>query len=273
MVLLIVFMIVVVLSSIKRWGANTAEDFFLSNRDMHWWAIGTSLFASNIGAEHFVGQAGAAAATGVGVGGYEWTAAFLLILLGWIFYPVYRAANVATIPEYVERRFNVTCRVVLIIYSFVAYIITKIAATLFAGGIVFDVVLGWNMWVSISVIIAVTAIYDTAGGLTAVMYTDGLQALIFTIGGLCGMVVAFSKFGSMRELQETLDEAGLGNFFDILRPPSDKNYPWTGMLIGQIISSIWYCYVQLTTTHIYLLIVGKQLQFDVDTSYRLRRSN
>ncbi|CAK0874295.1 unnamed protein product [Prorocentrum cordatum] len=207
---------------------------------MEWWAIGLSIFASNIGTEHFVGQAGAAAATGMPVAIYEWTAGLLIFALGWGLAPMYLGLDLMTVPEWFERRFNKWCRLFLAGISILAYVITKIAASLFAGAVLFDVILEVDMWKSVPVLLVFTAIYSAAGGLKAVMYTDSSQAIIFIVGGIAGCIVALTKIGGVSGMVDTLNDAGLGYFTHTLRPISDIDYPWLGMLLGQPIASVWY---------------------------------
>jgi len=219
---------------------NEPSHYFLAGRSMEWWAIGLSIFASNIGTEHFVGQAGAAAAAGIPVAIYEWTAGLLIFFLGWGLAPMYLGLDLMTVPEWFERRFNKWCRLFLATISIIAYVITKIAASLFAGAVLFDVILDVDMWKSVPVLLIFTAIYSAAGGLKAVMYTDASQAVIFIIGGIAGSILALTKIGGVSGMVDTLHEVGLGYFTHTLRPISDIDYPWLGMLLGQPIASIWY---------------------------------
>src|SRR5690349_9759665 len=101
------------------------SDYFLAGRDVAWWAIAASLFSSNIGSEHFIGLAGTGASSGLAVGHFEWLAAMIVLLLGWIFVPFYLRSNVYTMPEFLERRYNGACRTYLATVSLIAYVFTK----------------------------------------------------------------------------------------------------------------------------------------------------
>eukprot|EP01006_Ploeotia_vitrea_P053002 TRINITY_DN67746_c6_g16_i1.p1 TRINITY_DN67746_c6_g16~~TRINITY_DN67746_c6_g16_i1.p1 ORF type:complete len:662 (-),score=64.30 TRINITY_DN67746_c6_g16_i1:76-2061(-) len=239
-VALLLLFIIAALSTYKRRFVKDSAEYFLSGRSMAWWAVGSSLFASNIGTEHFVGQSGAAASGGIAVGVYEWSAVFLLFLLGWVFAPVYLQIGLTTIPEYFEKRFNKYCRFALASMCLFAYVITKIAAILYAGGVLFDVLLGWSIWVSAPVILLLTGAYTIGGGLTAVMYTDTFQMFVFVIGGLIGCATAFNAVGGYQQVKQSLVDYDLGHFLHLWRPPNDKEYAVTGMLIGQPIASVWY---------------------------------
>ena len=119
---------------------DTADDYFLAGRHLSWWIIGGSIFASNIGSEHLVGLAGSGATDGVAMAHYE-LHAWCLLVLGWLLVPFYMRSRVFTMPEFLERRFNATSRWVLSLISLVAYVVTKIAVGIFAGGVVFQVLL------------------------------------------------------------------------------------------------------------------------------------
>src|SRR5256712_3339966 len=127
-----------VLAGIGYWAArrekNVSADFFLASRDVGWFAVGASLFASNIGSEHLVGLAGTGAASGLAVGHFEWLACFMLLLLGWLFVPFYLRSGVYTMPEFLERRVNPAARTHLTWGSLIGHVVTKISVPLFSGG-------------------------------------------------------------------------------------------------------------------------------------------
>src|SRR3981189_2922320 len=115
---------------------RTSEDYFLASRNIGWFAIGASLFVSNISTEHFIGLAGSGATSGLAVGDFEWLACMMLLLLGWVFVPFYLRSNVFTMPEFLERRFNRNCANYLATISVIAYIFTKISVQLYAASVV-----------------------------------------------------------------------------------------------------------------------------------------
>lgn len=151
-----------------------AGDFFLASRSMFFVPVAASLFSSNIGSGHFVGLAGTAAANGLAVGAFEWNAMIILLILGWIFLPVYVSSGISTMPEYLRERFGgQRIRTLLAILSLLLYIFTKISADLFAGSIFIQVAIGWNIYLSVIVLLAITAVYAITGGLKAVIYVEG----------------------------------------------------------------------------------------------------
>jgi SSS family solute:Na+ symporter len=137
-----------------RRSLESTESYFLSGRSVGWLAVGASLFASNISAEHFIGLAGSGAASGVAVGQFEWLACFVLLLLGWFFVPFYLRLGVFTMPEFLEQRYNSSCRMYLSAVSLIAYVFTKISVAVFAGALVLREVLGWNIWAGAIVLVA-----------------------------------------------------------------------------------------------------------------------
>src|SRR5882762_5864677 len=168
-----------VLAGIGYWAArrekNVSADYFLASRDVGWFAVGASLFASNIGSEHLVGLAGTGAASGLAVGHFEWLASFILLLLGWLFVPFYLRSGVYTMPEFLERRYNPAARSYFTWVSIVGYVLTKISVTLFAGGVVMRAVTGYDFWTSAAILIVITGLYTIFGGLRAVIYTEVMQ--------------------------------------------------------------------------------------------------
>ena len=167
---------------------DTADDYFLAGRNLGWFVIGASIFASNIGSEHLVGLAGSGATDGVAMAHYE-LHAWCLLVLAWVFVPFYMRSRVYTMPEFLERRFNATSRWMLSVISLVAYVLTKIAVGIFAGGIVFSVLLPDlnflgldSFWIGSILVILLTGIYTVLGGLRAVAYTEALQTFILVIG-------------------------------------------------------------------------------------------
>ncbi len=211
-------------------------DYFLAGRDVAWWAIGASLFSSNIGSEHFIGLAGSGAATGMAAGHFEWLASLMVLILGWVFVPFYLRSNVYTMPEFLERRYNSACRTYLASISLIAYIFTKIAVAVFAGAIVLKAVLGWDMVTSSLALVLATGIYTVAGGLAAVIYTEVMQTVILVLGALVLMFIGLEQVGGWSGLQAKVP----AEFFHMMKPATDKDFPWTGIFFGAPLLGIWY---------------------------------
>jgi solute:Na+ symporter, SSS family len=223
--------------------STDTERYFLAGRSMPWFVVGCSLFASNIGSEHFVGLAGTAAASGIAVGFFEWGSLPPLLLLGWVFLPVYLASRLVTVPEYLERRYCARCRAAVVWVSLVLYVLTKIAATLYAGQLVISAVVpSVNGWAAVCVLIGATALYTSVGGLKAVVYTEVLQTLVLVGGGGALLGVALHEVGGLHALREAWAAPPIASplAFTLLRPASDADFPWPGFALGYFVISCWY---------------------------------
>lgn len=186
-----------------RLSDETAETYFLAGRSMMWWAVGPSLFASNIGSEHFVGLAGSGAATGIGVVSYEWQACWILLLLGWVFVPIYLRSRVFTMPEFLQKRFQSQwIRTYLTAVALISYVFTKTSVDIYAGSVFLYEAVGWNVYISAACILAITAVYTLLGGLTAVIYTDVLQCTIMILGAIVLAILSFVEVGGYDALWE-----------------------------------------------------------------------
>ncbi|OLC37404.1 MAG: sodium transporter [Acidobacteria bacterium 13_1_40CM_56_16] len=215
---------------------RTSEDYFLAGRDIGWFFIGASLFVSNISTEHFIGLSGTGASSGLAVGHFEWLACLILLILGWVFVPFYLRSNVFTMPEFLERRFNRQCAVYLAAISIIAYIFTKISVQLYAASVVLERVAGWSLWKTAVVLVIATGIYTVAGGLAAVIYTDTVQTLILITGAVALTIIGLGRVGGLEHLRTMVPP----DYFHMMKPASDSNFPWTGIFFGAPILGIWY---------------------------------
>ncbi len=228
---------------------RTSTDYFLAGRNMPWFVVGASIFASNIGSEHIVGLAGQGSTSGMGMAHWE-LHAWVVVMLAWVFVPFYYRSKVFTMPEFLEKRFNATARWILTIVSLVAYVFTKVSVTVYAGGVVFNVLLPEiniqltdtfvldAFWIGALLTVVLTGIYTVAGGLRAVVYTDTIQTVILILGSAFITIFGLSKLGGWGELQ-TICRSNAENFA-LWRPNSDPNFPWLGILIASPIIGIWY---------------------------------
>jgi SSS family solute:Na+ symporter len=215
---------------------RTSEDYFLAGRNVGWFAIGASLFVSNISTEHFIGLAGSGATSGLAVGHFEWLACLILLILGWVFVPFYLRSNVFTMPEFLERRFNRNCSVYLASISILAYIFTKISVHLYAAAIVLERVVGWSPMTAAVLLVVATGIYTVAGGLAAVIYTDLVQTLVLLAGAVVLTILGLDQVGGFAGLRAALPE----HYFSMMKPMDHPEFPWTGIFLGAPILGIWY---------------------------------
>jgi SSS family solute:Na+ symporter len=246
---------------------DTAADYFLAGRNLGWFVVGASIFASNIGSEHLVGLAGAGATSGVALAHYE-LHAWCLLVLGWVMVPFYARSRVFTMPEFLERRFSPAARLLLSVISLVAYVLTKLAVGIFAGGIVFATLLpqlGLRVgglvldafWLGSIAVVLGTGLYTVVGGMRAVAYTEALQSFVLVLGSLLLTLFGLDAVGGWAGLRAALDpelfdlwkplvpEGMAGTWQPVIEPDRiawyfNANYPWLGMLFCAPIIGLWY---------------------------------
>src|SRR5258705_5056476 len=219
---------------VARRNRDTADDYFLAGRNLGWFLVGASIFASNIGSEHVVGLAGAGATSGVALAHYE-LHAWCLLVLGWLFVPFYSPALVYTMPQFLGRRFSPTARWVLSVITLVAHVFTKFAVSIFAVGAVFasllpevSLRLGGDtfntFWIGSVAVLLLTGLYTVLGGMRAVPYTDAVQTFVLVIGSGLLTLFGLAKLGGWHELRHVLDP----DLFNLWKPlgPAGKGGRW-----------------------------------------------
>ena len=252
---------------VVRQRKDTATDYFLAGRNLGWWVIGASIFASNIGSEHVVGLAGSGATDGVAMAHYE-LHAWCLLVLAWVFVPFYARSLVFTMPEFLERRFSVGSRYVLSIVSLITFIVSKIAVGIFAGGVVFATLLPEihlslggieinSFWIGSVLVIVLTGLYTMLGGMRAVAYNDAVQTVVLITGSGLLTIYGLIELGGWHELR-VLCGSDMFNLWKPLIPAGvegtwapvkesgrmawyfNSYYPWLGMLFCAPIIGLWY---------------------------------
>lgn len=218
---------------------GTASDYFLAGRNLRWPVIGLSLFATNISTVHLVGLASAGYSDGLVYGNFEWLAAFCLILLGLIFAPFYFRNRVATLPEYLERRFSGGSRTVLAVMAVFGALFIHIGVSLYAGATIIEGFFGLNVYASILIISAATTLYTVVGGLLAVVVTEAVQTVLLLAGAFIITILGVMALG----------DAGIHDWdaFKAATKPdqlsmvhADGDYAWYAMLLGYPVLGIWY---------------------------------
>ena len=217
---------------------KNTEDYFLAGRNVGWFVIGASIFASNIGSEHVVGLAGTGFESGTPMAHYE-LHAWIVLLLGWLFLPFYIRSGAFTMPEFLEKRFDSKSRWFLSLFSLIAYVLTKVSVTIYAGGIVVSELLGIPFWYGAIGVVVFTGIYTVIGGMKAVIYTETLQAIILILGSIIITYLGLQEVGGWAELRNTVIAVS-PDHFNMWRPISDPDFPWTGLLFGGTIVGVWY---------------------------------
>ena len=252
---------------------DTAADYFLAGRNLGWWVIGASIFASNIGSEHIVGLAGSGAKDGVALAHYE-LHAWCLLVLAWVFVPFYMRSMVFTMPEFLERRFSPNSRYVLSISSLLTFIVSKIAVGIFAGGVVFGTLLPElrlnagpfhldSFWIGSVLVIVLTGLYTMLGGMRAVAYNDAVQVVVLITGSALLTIYGLVQLGGWHELK-AICGSDMFNLWKPLVPAGqvatwapvkevdaagavvkqawyfNGNFPWLGMAICAPVIGLWY---------------------------------
>ncbi|KAK4296029.1 hypothetical protein Pmani_031451 [Petrolisthes manimaculis] len=253
-IIYLVLNVIVGAYSLCRPNRGSISGYFLAGRFMWWLPVGASLFASNIGSEHFIGMAGSGAAGGIGIGAFNNISIILLQLMSWVFLPVFIASRVHTVPEYMSKRFGGRrIQVYLALLSLLLYIFTKISVDLYSGALFINQAVQWDIYGSIMVLLALTAIFTMTGGLAAVIYTDTLQLFIMLGGAFYVMYKAFQRVGGYEALQYRYMQAvpehryanstcGLprDDAWIMLRDPVTSDLPWPAFILGQTPAAMWY---------------------------------
>jgi solute:Na+ symporter, SSS family len=262
-----------VASWVIRKAKDTADDYFLAGRNLGWWVIGASIFASNIGSEHVVGLAGSGCTDGVAMAHYE-LHAWCLLVLAWVFVPFYTRSMVFTMPEFLERRFSPASRYVLSVVSLITFVLSKIAVGIFAGGVVFGTLLPElrlsiggveinSFWIGTVLVIVLTGLYTMLGGMRAVAYNDAVQTFVLILGSGLLSFYGLHELGGWEKLREICGRE-MFNLWKPLTPPGveatwapvivkneagqllkqawyfNGNFPWLGMLFCAPIIGLWY---------------------------------
>lgn len=225
----------------KTTGPEASGAYFLAGKTLRWPMIGLALFATNISCLHLVSLAQSGFDAGLLNGNFEWMAAFTLILLALFFVPFYIRSGVATLPDFLERRYNRACRDWLAFVSIVSAIIIHIAFSFLAGGIVLETLFGIDMYASIIVIAALTGLYTIVGGLRAVVVTESIQSIVLIAGAVIITVAAWTKMGGWQPMEAVLAEYNALDKLSMIRPAGDASgMSWMAVFLGYPVLGIWY---------------------------------
>ncbi len=214
-----------------------AEDYFLAGRNLTWPLIGFSLFASNMSSNSLVGLAGSGYNDGFSVYSYEWMAILILIIFAIFFLPFYLKNKIFTIPEYLEDRFNYKVRAYASAIAIILNILVDISATLYAGGLVINLIFPeFSLLWTIVVLAVVAGVYTISGGLSAVVYTDAVQAVILIFGSALITIFAYMEVGGWEPVYEITDPS----HFNIIKPIDDEALPWPGLFTGVLLIGFYF---------------------------------
>ena len=228
-------------AGLKKRQEGEANRYFLAAHSLRWPSIGMALFATNISCFHLVALAQAGYVSGLLMGNFEWMAAYTLILLSLFFVPFYIRSKVATLPDFLERRYCRQCRDWLALVSMAAAITFHIAFPLSSGWIALHGVFGIEKWTCILLMCGLTALYTVLGGLSAVVMTETIQAIVLIVGATVITVFAYCKVGGWDAMVHSLEQAGELTRLSVLRSPEvEKEFPWYAIFLGYPVLGIWY---------------------------------
>jgi len=228
-------------AGLKKRREGAANRYFLASHSLRWPSIGLALFTTNISCLHLISLAQSGYDTGLVMGNFEWLAVLPLVLLSLVFVPFYMRAKVATLPDFLEKRYCRACRDWLAVLSIIAAILFHIAFPLSAGWIALHGIFGIDKWTCILILCGLTAVYTVVGGLAAVVWTESIQALVLIAGAILISVVAYNKVGGWDAMTLALDQTQQMGQLSMLRSPDvDKEFCWYAILLGYPVIGIWY---------------------------------
>ena len=230
----------------KKGHEKNAEDYFLASKSLPWWAVGTSLIAANISAEQFIGMSGSGFKLGLAIASYEWMAALTLIIVGKYFLPIFIEKGLYTIPEFVEQRFSTNLKTILAVFWIALYVFVNLASVLYLGSLALETIMGIPMMYGVMGLAAFAAAYSLYGGLSAVSWTDVIQVIFLTIGGLVTTYLALDAVSGGEGFWAgmiTIMDAAPEKFAMILDKsnPEYISLPVIGVLVGGMwVANLYY---------------------------------
>ncbi len=220
-------------ASLKR---KKGSSLFLAENSLGWHHIGFSMWGTNVGPSMLIASASAGFTTGIVSGNYAWYAFVFICLLAFVFAPRYLGARVTTLPEFMGRRFGQSTRNILAWYTIVTILISWLALTLFAGGILIRQIFDIPMWQSALILLIISAFFTMAGGLKAVAYTNVFQMLLLIFVSATLTIVGLYKVGGV----EGLAAAVPADYWNLFRPNNDADFPWLPIILGYPIMGVWF---------------------------------
>jgi SSS family solute:Na+ symporter len=229
-----------------------SKDFFLAEGSLTWWAIGASLIASNISAEHFIGMSGSGFALGLAISTYEWMAAATLIIVAIFFIPLYLKNKIYTMPQFLAQRYNQTVSTIMAIFWLLVYVFVNLTSIIYLGALAITSISGISFELCIAGL-AIFSIVVTLGGMKVIGYTDVIQVAVLILGGLVTTYLALNlvseNFGYGKNVLKGLQliqEKAPSHFHMIFDSshPYYKDLPGLSVLIGgMLINNLnyWGC--------------------------------
>lgn len=233
---------------VARKARNTARGYFLGDKKIPWYVVGTSMVAADISSEHFIANVGGAYKHGIVLAAGSWNTWIIYSLLIWIFLPYYVRTGLYTMPEFLERRYNSASRYIFAVFLVIGYVAAIIAGSLYAGGLALENIFGLNIYYGIVFFAVAAGLYTIYGGLTSAAWTDFMQMGVLLVAGMLVPILALSHAGSLMPLVREYPEK-----FQMFHSPTSKPFPFTGVFTGFLTVGIWY---SCTSQHIVQRVLG-----------------
>ena len=227
---------------------KTTRGYFLGDKKLPWYVVGTSMIAADISSDDLIANAGGAFQYGIVVSAGSWNAWIIYTLFIWVFLPYYVRSGIYTMPQFLERRYNATCRYIFAFSLVVGYIAAILGGTLYAGGLSLQSMLGMNLTMAILFFAITTGAYTIYGGLTSAAWTDFLQVCLLLTAGVLIPVLGLWRVGGIENLMQQAPEK-----FHVFLPPTHERFPFTGVFTGFLTVGIWY---SCTSQHMVQRVLG-----------------
>lgn len=233
---------------VSRGDRKTPKEYFMGNKRLPWYVVGTSMVATAISSDHFIAQVGAGYTNGIVIAAFGWNAWIVYTLLIWIFLPYYMRTGLYTMPEFLERRYNSASRYLFAVFCVIGYIFSLIAGPLYAGGLALQSMFGIGLVAGIVLLGALTGAYTIYGGLKSAAWTDFMQMGVLLAGGIWVPLIGLAKVGGFSQLFHELPQK-----FQVFHSTRHPLFPWTGVFTSFLSVGIWY---NCTSQHIVQRCLG-----------------
>ena len=233
---------------VARKGRSNPRDYFMGDKRLPWYVVGTSMVATAVSSDHFIAQVGAGYTHGIVIAAFGWNAWIVYTLLIWIFLPYYMRTGLYTMPEFLERRYNSAARYLFAIFCVIGYLFSLIAGPLYAGGLALESMFGMNLVGAIVLLGVLTAAYTVYGGLKSAAWTDFMQIVILLLGGVLVPIIGLGKAGGLVHLAREFPQK-----FQVFHETKNQMFPATGVFTSFLSVGIWY---NCTSQHIVQRCLG-----------------
>jgi SSS family solute:Na+ symporter len=229
-----------ILGMIAWWSSfgkkNKSESLFLANKSLGWFAIGLTMWGTNVGPSMLIANASSGFESGIVAGNFSWYAFPFIMMLAFVFAPRYLGAGVTTLPEYMGSRFGVTVQRYIAWYTILTTLISWLGLTLFSGGIFMSQILSFPLWACVVILVTISALFVVSGGLKTIAYTNVFQMLLLIGVSLLLVVLATNRAGGIGAVLESTPSS----YWRLFQPLDDKDFPWLAILLGYPIMGIWF---------------------------------